>query len=136
MLRPLPLSPVMRSPFEGRSWLRTWAWTAALGLGMLAALFGVYEIVERQWLLERLTVDELFLLHIVRGVLASVILASWAFYNIWRTRQRYDAAFREANAALRAAFEERSHARSEEHTSELQSLRHLVCRLLLEKKKQ
>src|SRR5471030_271339 len=27
-------------------------------------------------------------------------------------------------------------ARSEEHTSELQSLRHLVCRLLLEKKKQ
>src|SRR5262245_65010556 len=28
-----------------------------------------------------------------------------------------------------------SSARSEEHTSELQSLRHLVCRLLLEKKK-
>src|SRR2546425_8084748 len=32
---------------------------------------------------------------------------------------------------------ERSHhVRSEEHTSELQSLAHLVCRLLLEKKKQ
>src|SRR5258705_5270716 len=29
----------------------------------------------------------------------------------------------------------RTCARSEEHTSELQSLRHLVCRLLLEKKK-
>src|SRR5262245_64866298 len=29
----------------------------------------------------------------------------------------------------------RSSRRSEEHTSELQSLRHLVCRLLLEKKK-
>src|SRR5262245_63675961 len=29
-----------------------------------------------------------------------------------------------------------SFARSEEHTSELQSLRHLVCRLLLEKKNQ
>src|SRR5947199_6596227 len=29
----------------------------------------------------------------------------------------------------------RSALRSEEHTSELQSLRHLVCRLLLEKKK-
>src|SRR5471030_3367302 len=28
-----------------------------------------------------------------------------------------------------------THVRSEEHTSELQSLRHLVCRLLLEKKK-
>src|SRR5437899_4448982 len=30
----------------------------------------------------------------------------------------------------------RGSPRSEEHTSELQSLRHLVCRLLLEKKKQ
>src|SRR5205814_10375598 len=30
----------------------------------------------------------------------------------------------------------RSDLRSEEHTSELQSLRHLVCRLLLEKKKE
>src|SRR5258705_11784433 len=29
----------------------------------------------------------------------------------------------------------RARDRSEEHTSELQSLRHLVCRLLLEKKK-
>src|ERR1039458_6813313 len=29
----------------------------------------------------------------------------------------------------------RPYSRSEEHTSELQSLRHLVCRLLLEKKK-
>src|SRR5947199_7163930 len=29
----------------------------------------------------------------------------------------------------------RNATRSEEHTSELQSLRHLVCRLLLEKKK-
>src|SRR5437899_5594190 len=31
---------------------------------------------------------------------------------------------------------ERVLSRSEEHTSELQSLRHLVCRLLLEKKKE
>src|SRR5205814_10523557 len=31
---------------------------------------------------------------------------------------------------------EDDYSRSEEHTSELQSLRHLVCRLLLEKKKQ
>src|ERR1035438_7912079 len=33
-----------------------------------------------------------------------------------------------------ARFVDNTH-RSEEHTSELQSLRHLVCRLLLEKKK-
>src|ERR1039458_5546888 len=38
---------------------------------------------------------------------------------------------------LRDSFvpREQSRHRSEEHTSELQSLRHLVCRLLLEKKK-
>src|SRR5258705_9396948 len=34
-----------------------------------------------------------------------------------------------------AAHHPQNSARSEEHTSELQSLRHLVCRLLLEKKK-
>src|SRR5205814_7268430 len=36
---------------------------------------------------------------------------------------------------LIAWFTDESGERSEEHTSELQSLRHLVCRLLLEKKK-
>src|SRR5258705_4372390 len=39
-------------------------------------------------------------------------------------------------AGVRERFpNEEEMARSEEHTSELQSLRHLVCRLLLEKKK-
>src|SRR5258705_927181 len=38
----------------------------------------------------------------------------------------------EASGALSA---QSPFGRSEEHTSELQSLRHLVCRLLLEKKK-
>src|SRR5438045_8189921 len=33
------------------------------------------------------------------------------------------------------ACDRKTECRSEEHTSELQSLRHLVCRLLLEKKK-
>src|SRR5882724_7378845 len=37
--------------------------------------------------------------------------------------------------ALLALFGIGNYGRSEEHTSELQSLRHLVCRLLLEKKK-
>src|SRR5437899_6037910 len=36
---------------------------------------------------------------------------------------------------LKAGDEDKQVLRSEEHTSELQSLRHLVCRLLLEKKK-
>src|SRR3712207_8641129 len=37
---------------------------------------------------------------------------------------------------VRARRERRGHSRSEEHTSELQSRQYLVCRLLLEKKKQ
>src|SRR5258705_8607389 len=59
--------------------------------------------------------------------------------------------FRHESAARKVLQRDREHAhdpaqhrpqrnefterRSEEHTSELQSLRHLVCRLLLEKKK-
>src|SRR2546425_4339496 len=40
-----------------------------------------------------------------------------------------------AIAAIRAWYEGARLRRSEEHTSELQSLAYLVCRLLLEKKK-
>src|SRR5205814_2519222 len=40
-----------------------------------------------------------------------------------------------ARAKVRLAPVDQGDYRSEEHTSELQSLRHLVCRLLLEKKK-
>src|SRR5947199_3271127 len=43
---------------------------------------------------------------------------------------------REINPRRRIAWSIVGALRSEEHTSELQSLRQLVCRLLLEKKKQ
>src|SRR5258705_5487738 len=59
------------------------------------------------------------------------------YTTLFRSQRRAPTA--EVHAARRtgaAAGEGRSAAaRSEEHTSELQSLRHLVCRLLLEKKK-
>src|SRR5262245_65042858 len=45
------------------------------------------------------------------------------------------ASSRSTCTARRRRASGRSKKRSEEHTSELQSLRHLVCRLLLEKKK-
>src|SRR2546425_6640307 len=63
----------------------------------------------------------------------------------------YTTLFRSVNSSLRLTFHRTSHMRessrsvtiislmlqdrSEEHTSELQSLAYLVCRLLLEKKK-
>src|SRR2546425_8381231 len=54
------------------------------------------------------------------------------------TPEEVDAAARAASAALAHPLLRRAAAavdRSEEHTSELQSLAYLVCRLLLEKKK-
>src|SRR2546423_3142716 len=56
------------------------------------------------------------------------------------TRPRLDGLHAQGRvSALRAHRDVRGHAslsRSEEHTSELQSLAYLVCRLLLEKKKE
>src|SRR2546429_6135025 len=50
-------------------------------------------------------------------------------------RQRHAHAFRRAAMAAAADLVQVQPDRSEEHTSELQSRLHLVCRLLLEKKK-
>src|SRR5262245_20989071 len=50
----------------------------------------------------------------------------------YRLAKKGHKAFPQAVTDLLAAVQ---FVRSEEHTSELQSLRHLVCRLLLEKKK-
>src|SRR5205814_3964492 len=69
----------------------------------------------RRWILENDWLD------------AIVMLPDQLFYNtgiftyIWLLRSEKPA-------------NHRGRVRSEEHTSELQSLRHLVCRLLLEKK--
>src|SRR5258705_8952696 len=51
-------------------------------------------------------------------------------------RVRHDPDLAESAIVERPADRRSRTQRSEEHTSELQSLRHLVCRLLLEKKKQ
>src|SRR5437899_10802187 len=56
----------------------------------------------------------------------------YAGYVAWRALIP-EAAF--APDIHRELFGYMTFVRSEEHTSELQSLRHLVCRLLLEKKK-
>src|SRR5437899_5156015 len=54
------------------------------------------------------------------------------YTTLFRSRRRTGGYWRGSpSVAARTA----SASRSEEHTSELQSLRHLVCRLLLEKKK-
>src|SRR3712207_7158304 len=65
------------------------------------------------------------------------------FRSRMETRQRYRTAARmqrrrswmESKMGMRQDFEPKEEPRSEEHTSELQSRQYLVCRLLLEKKK-
>src|SRR5258705_5869487 len=60
------------------------------------------------------------------------------YTTLFRSRNRTSPSatvFLSAPGRSRSAKPRRPGSRSEEHTSELQSLRHLVCRLLLEKKK-
>src|SRR5258705_2240516 len=54
------------------------------------------------------------------------------YTTLFRSRREARASPRSRGRGTRRKWYAR---RSEEHTSELQSLRHLVCRLLLEKKK-
>src|ERR1039458_5950013 len=70
-------------------------------------------------------------------------IAPGPFEPTWDSLKQYQAPdwFRDAKFGIWAHWtaqcvpEQGDWYRSEEHTSELQSLRHLVCRLLLEKKK-
>src|SRR5690349_22675009 len=58
------------------------------------------------------------------------------YTTLFRSSRRCTSTRRSSSARSRASCcSPRSSARSEEHTSELQSRRDLVCRLLLEKKK-
>src|SRR5687767_15351166 len=69
------------------------------------------------------------------GVFASTrTMADRAFVSKWLERPLPSAAVAAARADAEAKAAEPLR-RSEEHTSELQSLAYLVCRLLLEKKK-
>src|SRR2546425_6117712 len=65
---------------------------------------------------------------------------AFCFYNDWQVVPKFGwddqlADVSDVIQALRPRYNEKMLPRSEEHTSELQSLAYLVCRLLLEKKK-
>src|SRR5690625_6424664 len=57
-------------------------------------------------------------------------LSEWSFVVVGLARKEVEALYADIENKLERAVD-----RSEEHTSELQSRGHLVCRLLLEKKK-
>src|SRR5258705_7770191 len=62
------------------------------------------------------------------------------YTTLFRSHREFELAIAVGHRAVAAEVHiavigQECRSRSEEHTSELQSLRHLVCRLLLEKKK-
>src|SRR5262245_64668944 len=65
---------------------------------------------------------------------AAVLAAHVDLHEVARRRAAAVVDLDDDVVLVAAALEAGDVARSEEHTSELQSLRHLVCRLLLEKK--
>jgi signal transduction histidine kinase len=112
-LRPLP--DVVRggkpaAPLDHRSWARTWLMTAGVGTAIIALIFVAYELLERAWLLERCDTQEIFRFHVARGVGTSIVIGTWAFFNIRAMRRRYEVAFARTYAELSAAFDERTRA--------------------------
>src|SRR4030042_424111 len=57
------------------------------------------------------------------------------YTTLFRSQEHWPYSLEDAESQILKAFSRAYPMRSEEHTSELQSRLHLVCRLLLEKKK-
>src|SRR5947199_10476664 len=82
-----------------------------------------------------------FAIHWIKAEIHEYILRNWRMVKLATTKAQRKLFFnlRSMKSGLapltRADIKRVAAERSEEHTSELQSLRHLVCRLLLEKKK-
>lgn len=93
-----------------RSWVRTYLLTAGVGTAIILLIFLAYEIVERAWLLDRLDSTDIHRLHRARGIGTSVVIGTWAFFNIRSMRRRYEGAFARAYFDLSGAFEQRTHA--------------------------
>src|SRR5471030_1068002 len=72
-----------------------------------------------------------------RPALSTRLRPAWLAVDVPGRRPVFNRAVRRklVHAQVPSPRCQMAHSRSEEHTSELQSLRHLVCRLLLEKKK-
>jgi signal transduction histidine kinase len=103
-------APLPAASLDDRSWARTWLQTAGVGTAIIALIFIVYELVERTWLLERCDTEELFRFHVARGVGTSVVIGTWAFFNIRAARRRYESAIARTYSELSAAFDQRTHA--------------------------
>jgi signal transduction histidine kinase len=102
------LPPVAPPHFLTRADLvRTWARAAAIGTACLVIVFAAYELIERTVFRGRMPTQTLFLLHMVRGVTASVLVGTLSVLVVWWVRSRYEAAFAAAHHELERAMERR-----------------------------
>src|SRR5438045_7955369 len=82
------------------------------------------------------TLIELLIVVVIIGILAAIAIPKFANTKEKAYIASMKSDLRNLVTAEEAYFADSiKYTRSEEHTSELQSLRHFVCRLLLEKKK-
>ncbi|MCC7539654.1 MAG: PAS domain-containing protein [Deltaproteobacteria bacterium] len=100
------------------NWRRLWVRTALIGTGIILFVFGGYEIAERT-VLRHHPPEMLSIYHMARGMGTAVLLGSWAFFSIMRTRKQYESVIAEnvrrleAEVARRTLDLERSHAFTE-----------------------
>lgn len=97
------------SPFlpTRNDWVVLWLRTAVVGSVVLVATFVLYEVLERRWMIQHLSMDTVFALHRFRGMGAAVLIGTVSVYSIWRARRSYDAAFAEAYRAVEAEMKAR-----------------------------
>lgn len=101
-------SSVTVRPFPSKAWVEAWVRTAVIGSLLLIGVFVGYEALERFVLMRYVGTTELFRLHVVRGVGASVLLGTWSVYNVWRARREYDEAYARAYTELERAVQDRT----------------------------
>lgn len=96
MAHPLHGPPPMDAPATrfpeatargGESWRDLWARTAAYGALLVLGYFVLWEIAERTLL----SAADMHAIHLVRGAMAAVLLGTWSFLQIRRSRLACDA---------------------------------------------
>src|SRR5205823_7473797 len=115
----------------GAIWL-TW-WLGDTTGDLLIAPSIILWSIAPQWRWNRKEAAEVGVLLLLLFVLSEAVFCGWLTISA----RNYPIGFISGPIVIWTAFRfsQRETARSEEHTSELQSLAYLVCRLLLEKKK-
>lgn len=104
---PMPATSLRPGFLTRADLVRTWSRAAAMGTLCLVVVFAGYEIVERTFFITRVSTQTLFLLHMARGISASILVGTISIGVVWWVRSRYEAAFRKAHHDLELAMERR-----------------------------